>query len=156
MIFCECNTDQFIIEQSGIRLKQIDHSGCKSRVITSVGKASGKVLGMIDEDPGCSFPKEMKKYSRIKTISDLELLIRQGDQDKKIIQIKPRLEVWVLKRAKSMKIKPIDYGLKDHPDELHGINPYKDSRYRKFLVALIGSGDEEIETLKKWLTAAVS
>lgn len=155
MIFIECFPDEFIVKHLGVKRKQIKHSRSKSRVITDVGKESGNALGMVDEDPDSPFPSELNNYKHNQKEGDIVLLIRQGYSNKKIIKLKPRLEAWLYKRARSNKIDPQDYSLPPKANDLHNIPHYeKLPKFKKFLTAITDSGDKEINTLKKWLDMA--
>lgn len=94
------------------------------------------------------------KASQIFEPFRLKLVFRlqeNNDERRRLVQISPDLEGWVLNRARKNKIYPTDYDLPDDPHELHSI-PRLDKRknFQNFLKSLIEK-DEEIVSLKKWL-----
>jgi hypothetical protein len=150
MIFLECNTDEFLIKRLGFSRKQISHQKCKGEVIKRVGKMATAV-GVIDEDKPFGQSNELKKYKEKKSSGNIKLLQRGNDKQKRLIQISPYLEEWLLNRAKRNKIKPKDFNLPDDPKKLHGLTMLeKNKNFREFLQKLIDT-DPEIQTLKKWI-----
>jgi hypothetical protein len=101
-----------------------------------------------DEDPEASPPSILNKYTVAKTKGSIKLL---NNKKRSLIQISPRLEEWLLKRAKINKINPAEFKLPNDPNKLHKI-PHieKNKNYQEFLRKLIAV-DIEIQTLKKWI-----
>jgi hypothetical protein len=154
MIFLECNTDEILIKSLGFSRKQISHQKCKGEVIKRVGKMAIAV-GVIDEDLPFGQPDELKKYKEKKSSGNIKLFQRGNDEQKKLIQISPYLEDWLLNRAKRNKIEPGNFNLPDHPKKLHGLTKLeRNKNFREFLKKLIDA-DTEIQTLKKWIEEAL-
>jgi hypothetical protein len=153
MIFLECYNDEILVKSLGFTNKQISHQKCKGEVVKKVGKSSG-AIGIIDEDKKANEPKEMKNYKEIienKADRTVKLLQKKDDKNKKLVQISPYLEHWLLNRARRNKIKPADFSLPDDPKKLHAIpNLERNKNFQKFLDRLIET-DVEIQTLKKWI-----
>lgn len=150
MIFLECNTDEFLVKSLGFTRKQISHERCKGEVIKKVGKFL-PAIGIIDEDPQSIQPRDMKKYKISQTLTNIKLYIAKNDKQKKIIQISPRLEEWILNRAKSNNINPKDFNLPDNPKRIHNISHLERHKgFREFLEKLIDV-DSEINNLKMWI-----
>ncbi|MDQ1351627.1 MAG: hypothetical protein QG657_1932 [Acidobacteriota bacterium] len=149
MIVVECNADQLLMECMGFPKRQIDHAGCKGKVVNRVKKLP-KAVGIIDEDPGSEQPGELKNYKASKTSGTIKFLENKNDKGKCLIQISPDLEHWVLKRAKANNIKPKDFSLPDNPKDLHSLTGIKKSKYPNFLIRLIDS-DIEIKKMQEWI-----
>lgn len=150
MIIVECYNDESLIKM--IARSKVKHEGGKQRVLERVKKNDkAEVIGIIDEDPDSFQPSELKIYSQKDSKSTIKLLICKNDERRRLIQISPDLEGWILNRARKNRINPTDYGLPDDSHELHSI-PRLDKRknFRKFLKNLV-ERDEEICVLMTWL-----
>lgn len=150
MIFLECNNDELLMKSLGFSRKQISHQRCKGEVVKKVSKKS-TAIGIIDEDSKDNAPNEMKKYREIQRNGDIKLFQRENDKKKKLVQISPYLEHWLLNRGKMNKINPKNFNLPDNPKKLHTFpNLGRNKNFVKFLKKLIDS-DKEIQTLKNWI-----
>lgn len=155
MIAVECYTDEFLVKSMGFSRKQIDHEGGKGKVLEKVKKNPG-VIGIIDEDPQSNQPREMAEYTERDAKDTIKLLARKDDPLKRIIQISPYLEHWLLHRARQNHITPKDFDLPDDPQEIHDITHIeRQSNFQNFLNELIKS-DDEINTLREWLREAIA
>ncbi len=148
MIVIECNNDECFIRAMGFPKKSVRHERGKEGVLERV--ETGKI-GIIDEDPDSRQSPERKKYLVKKSESTITLLVHKDDENKRVIQLTPVLESWLLFRAKQNGISPKAYHLPDDFHELKKI-PRLDSRknFLNFIEKLIEI-DDEIGTLKKWL-----
>lgn len=96
------------------------------------------------------------RFSRIthheaEAAEGLRLLVRQRRGGQRLVVICPRLEDWLIQRARSSGIKPEDYGLPSDPDRLHGIPHYEQKgRFRQFLVELMDR-DHGMSLLRQWV-----
>jgi hypothetical protein len=150
VIIVECYNDESLIKS--IIHSKIKHEGGKQRVLERVKKNNkAEVIGIIDEDPDSFQPSELKEYSPKDSRSAIKLLVCKNDERRRLVQISPDLEGWILNRARKNRIYPTDYGLPDDRHELHSI-PRLDKRinFQNFLKNLIEK-DEEIGILKRWL-----
>lgn len=157
MIFLECNNDEFLIRILGFSRRQIFHVYNKGQVVRRVGKET-RAIGIIDKDLDRDRPKEMKNYIEVEdngTNRDIILFQNKDDKGKRLIQISPYLEGWLLNRAKRNKINPKKFDLPDDPKKLHKTPKLKKNRhFREFLEKLIEK-DSEIKILKKWIEDAL-
>lgn len=157
MIFLECNNDEFLIKSLGFSRKQIFHVYNKGEVVKRVGKAVN-AIGIIDKDLDRDRPKAMSEYIEVKNNranGDIVLLQKKDDKQKKLVQISPYLEHWLLNRAKKNKINPKNFDLPDDPKKLHALTKLESNKkFQKFLGKLIET-DSEIQTLKKWIEDAL-
>ncbi len=79
----------------------------------------------------------------------------KDDASKRLIQISPYLEHWLLDRARQNRIAPKDFGLPSDPKELHSIPHVEmDRNFQGFLNEVVES-DDEIDTLKKWILEVI-
>jgi hypothetical protein len=106
---------------------------------------------MIDEDPGKSQPSERYEYIECERRSTIKLLVKKSDKSKKVIELSPDLEGWILARAKKNQVSPKDYGLPDDPQGLRSPHIEKRKNFRNFMDELVKTDDDEIASLKKWL-----
>jgi hypothetical protein len=154
MIVLECNNDEFFIKKLGFIGRLISHQRCKGEVVKKVGKIS-RAIGIIDEDDRTTEPKEIKKYMEHQAKGSITLFQRRNDKAKRLVQISPYLEHWLLKRARANKINPKDFNLPDNPKRLHDYpNLRRVKNFDKFIKKLIDT-DTEIQTLKKWIEEAL-
>ena len=148
MIIVECYTDEYFVKLLGF--KRIKHEGGKGKVLERVRENPG-TIGMIDEDPNSNQPSERHEYIECERRSTIKLLVKKGDKSKKVIEISPDLEGWILARARKNRVSPKNYGLPDDPQELHSPHMEKNKNFRRFLDELVKTDDDEIDLLKKWL-----
>ncbi len=154
MIIVECNLDEFFIKNIGFSKKKIKHESGKGDVLRIVNKKNN-VIGMIDEDPGKSQPVEMKQYKEKETMHTAKLFERKDDNGKRVIQLSPYLEHWLLLRARKNHISPNDFGLPDDPIELHDMaHIERRINFQNFLNELIKI-DDEIDAIKRWINEAI-
>jgi hypothetical protein len=154
MIVVECDPDEFLMKSMGFSRKKIKHESGKGDVLRTVRK-NQNVIGIIDEDPDSTQPSEIKKFKEKETMRTVKLLVRKDDTEKKLIQISPYLEHWLLDRAKQNQISPNDFGLPEDPKEMHDITHIeRNINFQNFLNELIRV-DDEIDKMKRWINEVV-
>ena len=154
MIIALCYTDEFLVTSIGFPRRRIKHEGGKGKVMEIV-KKKDMAVGIIDEDPYSDQPSYLENYIEKDARSTVKLLIRKDDNSKRLIQISPYLEHWLLDRARQNRISPKDFGLPNDPKELHSIPHVERNRnFHSFLNKLI-EADDEIDTLKKWIMEVI-
>lgn len=130
--------------------KQLLHFGGKYELVKKLKDRVGDV-GMIDEDPGKGQPKDLSSYRQTSTDEGLHLLTRQGSGGQRLVVICPKLEDWLIARAKSSGIRPDKYGLPGDPDRLHSIPRYEQKEgFRRFLAEL-KEKDKGMHLLRLWI-----
>ena len=153
MIIVECYRDREWLYRTGF--SNIRHAHNKGRVLEAVDR-SRKAIGVIDEDPGSGRPKYLKEYEERGTKGGIKLLVKKGDDGKRIIQISPRLEDWLYGIAKRNEISPAGCGLPDDPGRLHSSSLKRDmNEFQRFSIAVNRASDDEIDTFKKWIREAI-
>lgn len=154
MIVVECDTDEFLIRSMGFSRKKIKHEGGKGKVLDAVSKKDN-AIGIIDEDPNKIQPPKLKNYIDKDSRDSIKLLINKQDHKKKVIQISPDLEHWLIQRAQQNRISLKEFNLPENLKEMHDF-PHieKNKTFQMFLEKLIAK-DKEIEILKKWIKEAL-
>lgn len=151
IIIVECNPDEFLVRLLGF--SKIKHAGGKGKVLEKIKENSGSI-GIIDEDPDSRQSKERNEYVEYESVAKVKLLVNKHDESLKVIQISPRLEEWILYRARQNQIYPTTFGLPNDPDDLHTPHIEKRKNFQEFMKKIVEKDDVEISTLKKWLTRA--
>ena len=150
-VLAECYPDVALLGALGVPRKQLRHERCKGEIINRLKKLPG-AIGLVDEDPGSAQPRDLTdSYHEAQAAEGLRLLVRQGKGGQKLVVICPRLEDWLMQRARSSGIKPEDYGLPSDPDRLHGVPRYEQKDgFRQFLVELMDR-DQGMSLLRQWV-----
>lgn len=150
-VLVECNADEVVLRNLGVPKKQLFHFGGKDKLITRLRDMPGAV-GMVDEDPASTQHRDLKaSYRKTDSGEGLQLLVRQGGGDQRLVVICPKLEDWLIKRAESSGIRPEDHGLPSDPDRLHGIPRYEQKEgFRRFLAEL-KEQDKGMHLLRRWV-----
>jgi hypothetical protein len=150
-IAVECYPDEVVMRAVGVPGKQLLHEARKGEVINWLKKNTGAV-GMVDEDPDSSQPRDLSNYQQIDFAEGLRLLVRRGSSCQKLIVVCPRLEEWLYLRAKSSDIQPEKYGLPANSDHLHSIPRYeKKDGFLRFLEELMAK-DKGMRLLRQWIS----
>ncbi len=149
-ILVECYPDEALLRALGVPKKQLRHERCKGEVVKRVLKLD-ETIGLIDEDPGSTQPRDLNNYRVVKTAKGLCLLTRQDDANKRIIMICPRLEDWLLLRAKSININPAEFGLPSQPRHLHSVVRYDRKGGFHRLLAELKERDHGMKLLRQWI-----
>lgn len=149
-VLVECNADEVVLRALGLPRKQLLHFGGKYELVKKL-KDRVHDVGMIDEDPGKLQPKDMSRYRQVDSAEGLRLLIRRGSGGQRLVMICPKLEDWLIARAKSSGIRIEDYGLPRDPDRLHSIPRYEQKPgFLRFLAELI-QRDKDLHLLREWI-----
>lgn len=148
LIIVECNPDEFLVRLLGF--SQIKHGGGKGKVLKKV-KENPEAIGIIDEDPDSIQSKERRDYIEMESGSKIKLLANKNDENKKVIEICPRLEDWILIRARENQISPGDFGLPNDPNDLHFPHIERKRNFQDFMKKVVASNDSEIKMIRKWL-----
>jgi len=149
-ILVECYPDAALLRALGVSKKQLRHERCKGEVVKRVRKFDF-ATGLIDEDPASAQPRDLDNYKQLQAAEGLRLLARRDDKNKRLIIVCPRLEDWLIARAKSSGIRPKDYGLPSDPDKLHSIPRYEQKEgFCRFLVEL-KERDSGMHLLCRWI-----
>ena len=157
MIIVECFKDQALIYRMGFTPDEVGHERGRLRVLGRVEQEQ-KAVGIINEDPSAGQPEYLREYDEKDATGKLKLLIRKDDDGERVIrraiQISPRLEDWLYVVARRNHISPEKFNLPNDPGELHGVPFRGDKNFRRFLIELNKAKDDEISTLKEWISEA--
>ena len=149
-VLVECNADEAVLRALGVSKKQIQHEHCKGEVVKKVRKLDC-AAGLIDEDPASAQPRDLDNYKEVQANEGLRRLVRRDNENKRLVIVCPRLEDWLIQRAKSLGIRPKNYGLPNDPNELHSIPRYEQKEnFRRFLAELI-ERDSGMHLLRQWI-----
>jgi hypothetical protein len=154
MIVVEGKSDKLLVKTMGFSKKVIHRAGSKGNVFKKVRNLP-KAVGIVDEDPNSEQPGELEQYEVIKKADTIKLMGKKNDKDKFLIQISPRFEDWILRRAKENKINPGDFSLPDTPGELHRLTGLENNKkFIDFLTKVINS-DSELKVMKEWIKEVI-
>ena len=154
-VLVECDADEAVLRALGLPRKQLLHFGGKYELVKKL-KERAHDLGMVDEDPGKVQPQDMGSYRQTDSAEGLHLLTRQGSAGQRLVIVCPKLEDWLIQRAKSSGIRPEDYGLPSDPDHLHSIPRYEQKDgFRRFLDEL-NERDKGMHRLRRCICQAES
>lgn len=149
-VLVECYPDAALLRALSVPRKQIGHQSCKGEVVKRVLKLDD-AIGLIDEDPSGTQPRELANYNQIQAAEGLRLLARRDNKNKRLIIVCPRLEEWLITKAKSSGIRPEDYGLPSDADRLHSIPRYDQKEgFSRFLEEL-NKRDKGMDILRRWV-----
>jgi hypothetical protein len=149
-VFVECSADEVVLRSLGVPKKQLFHFGGKDKLITKL-KDMPAAVGMVDEDPASIQHPDLKaSYRKADSGEGLHLLTRQGG-GQRLVVICPKLEDWLIARAKSSGIRPEDYGLPSDPDRLHSIPRYEQKENFLRFLAELKERDKGMHILSEWV-----
>ncbi len=150
----ECYLDGYVIESLGFSPAIIRHQSGKGRVLKLLRKKFGKI-GIVDEDPESSQPRDLENYAVVKKSGNLTFLERTEDKEIKLIRISKYLEDWILKRSLVNNMNINAYGFPNNPKKLHEI-PHIERlpNFQNFLRELIQI-DNEFALLKDWINETI-
>jgi hypothetical protein len=146
-IVLECNPDEALIKVLGYPRRMITHQSSKGEVINYLAR-NPAAIGIVDDDPGSAKPAYLLKFS-------LETEERFGIESYKIaklgtrlIVIKPRLEEWILKQAKDLRIDLKQHAMPANGNDLHKIINTRISRFENMLKEMLDKKSEALTHLK--------
>ena len=151
-VFVECFHDKAVVRSVAVKRQDMRHEHSIGNVMNRLRRMSGEVIGLIDEDPGSGGrPVELQNYEVRQESHQLRLLCHRTDPSKRVIVFCPRLEEWLIARAKVCGVKTGDYGLPDTGRALHH-DPRYDLKpgFHLFLRDLLVK-DAGLRQLKTWL-----
>ena len=146
-----------LLQSLGIPRKGILLFGSKGNVIKKLKDCPGD-MGMVDEDPQSiqTQPHELANYQEVGRSEGLRLLARIGHNKQKLVVLCPRIEDWLIQRAKLSDIDPKQYYLPSTPRELKGLVHYEQKDgFRRFLAEL-KERDKGMHLLSQYILQAKS
>jgi len=156
VIIVECNLDELFIKSLGFSRRSIKHESGKGEVLRRV-RNNPVAIGMIDEDPYSSQPRDMERYEEKEVRGSVKLLGNRNNPKMHLIQVSPILEKWLYERARINRMPMDDYDLPRDPMKLHsysGKQIEKDHNLHRFLRDFI-EGDREAQYVKQWIEEAL-
>jgi len=149
-VLVECDADEVVLRALGLPRKKLLHFGGKYELLKKLKNRANDV-GMVDEDPGRVQPQDMGSYRQMGSAEGLHLLTRRGRGAQRLVVICPKLEDWLIDRAKSSGIRPEDYGIPSDPDHLHSIPRYEHKEGFRRLLAELKEQDKGMHLLRRWI-----
>lgn len=140
-----------LLRSLGIPRKKILLLGPKGNVIKKL-KNLPDYIGMVDEDPHSiqTQSHELANYQEIANDMGLRLLLNKHG-NKKIIILCPKIEDWLLQRAKSSNIDLKHYYLPNNSKELKKITNYDSKDGFKRFLSELKEKDKGMKLLQEWL-----
>ncbi|MBW7990702.1 MAG: hypothetical protein FVQ84_11895 [Planctomycetes bacterium] len=155
-VLVECNADEIVLRNIGVPKKQLFHFGGKDKLINRLRNLPG-AIGVVDEDPASIQHPDLKaSYRQAESAEGLRLLARQGSGCQRLVMICPKLEDWLIQRARLLEIRPEDYGLPSDPDKLHSIPRYERKEGFCRFLAELKERDSGMHLLRRWIFEAES
>ena len=150
-VLVECNADEVVLKNLGVPKKQLFHFGGKDKLINHLKKLP-EAVGVVDEDPASTQHPDLKaSYHQVKSAEGLHLMARQGSGGQRLIVVCPKLEDWLIDRAKISGIQIEMFNLPGDPDRLHSIPRYEQKEgFRRFLEEL-KKQDKGMHLLRQWI-----
>ena len=150
MIAVECFPDEVLVRSLGVPVARVRHSRGSGNVLNDLLRGHA-ALGVIDEDPGKTRPADIGRFVEKERHGSVVLMTGGKHAGGRLVMICPRLEEWLLARAKAAGVNPGDYGLPATTKALRKLGRYeRRPKFRAFLDALLAA-DAEMQALKKWL-----
>ena len=125
--------------------------GAKGNVIKRL-KNHPDDMGMVDEDPNeiQNQSHELDNYKEVAAGEGVRLLHRPGSTGRRLIVLCPRVEDWLLDRAKTCGMEIRQYHLPGAAKELKDLPHYEDKEwFRRFLGEL---SNRNINLLRQWVS----
>lgn len=151
-VFVECYHDMAVARSLGVTKNNLHHAYCKGNVINCLRKITQPAIGLVDADPGKEGrSSELGNYVVKNEAHGLRLLEHRQDRSKRVVEIDPQLEEWLVGRAQAGGIPLAKYGLPGTARDMLR-NPHCDRKpgFQRFLSDLL-TADEGMKTLKTWL-----
>jgi len=147
-VHVECKPDQELVSKLGVTRKFLTHHQGKSRIFNTLRKNKG-LLAIVDEDPGSA---KTRYEVSLKLKKEFEGIKFYTDQSGNIVlELKGKLEDWIIMVCRKQKINILDYGLPEKPNDLHDIINYRLPDFSRLIDDLIKEKNPAVLKLKTWL-----
>jgi hypothetical protein len=151
IVLVECYHDAALARALRVIRRNLCHESGKGNVVKRLDKMDGDAVGLLDADPGATRPRGLGSYEEAERTGRLRLLVRRGDPSKRVVEVGPRLEEWLVVRANASGVNLANHRLPETARELHR-NPRCDRKpgFRGMLTELLET-EPEMQTLRNWL-----
>ena len=141
-----------LLQSLGIPRKAILLAGSKGNVIKRLRDRPGD-RGMVDEDPQSiqTQTHELANYQQVDSNEGLRLLARKGHGNQKLVILCPRIEDWLIQRAKACGIDPTLYYLPGSPKRLKELVHYEEKKGFGRFLAELKERDSGMYLLRRWV-----
>src|SRR5258708_2060966 len=146
-IHVECLPDEALVRKLGFTRKMVTHHAGKSRVLHKLKSVSNQ-LAIVDEDPG-----SVKSDYEKKLIKEIEINGLTFFKDKSgniVIQLKGKLEDWILNQCENCDIKIGDFGFPNNGNKFHDVINLHIPKFEEVVDCLIKKKSAGMIKLKSW------
>lgn len=147
-ILVECKPDfelaNFLKSPKGL---EVIHTGNKSGICVKLIKTTN-LLGLMDEDPVSHQPTYFNELQEEKNAYGVKIFLDKK-RNHKVIVLSPRLEGWIIKRAKNNKLDLEQFGLFNNESELLRHLNQRLPNFKRLLEKLSELNDQGLAFLKK-------
>jgi hypothetical protein len=147
-VHVECKPDELLVSKLGLTREFISHHQGKSRIFSILRKNKG-LLAIVDEDPGSA---KTRYEASLKLIEEFEGIKFYADPSGNIVlELKGKLEDWIIMACRKQKINIPDYGLPEKPNDLHDVINFRLPNFSRLIDDLIKEKNPAVLKLKAWL-----
>lgn len=146
-IVLECNPDEALIKVLGYTRKMITHQSSRGQVINYLER-NPTAVGIVDDDPGSARPTYFSKFSP-ETDGQFDIeSYKIAKLGTRLIVIKPRLEEWILKYAKELKLDLKQHSLPSNGSDLHKVINTRIPRFENMIKEMLNKKSGALNHLK--------
>lgn len=152
IVLVECYNDTALVRALGVQRRNVRHEFSKGNVLNGLRKVASHAAGLIDADPNSeNHPAELSNYRQTENVLGLRLLIHTRESQKKVVEVNPRLEEWLVARAIACNLNLAQqYQLPQTARDIHRIARCDQKPgFQRFLQDLL-KVDKGMKTLKSW------
>ena len=155
MIYVECKPDEILVRQvTGLPRRQVVHEAKGKGGVCNRLTRNRVLVAMVDEDPGATQPRYMKRLSLGSETTDLGLkLYLDRDRNNRIVVLCPKLEDWLLRAAAVSGLSMSAYGLPNRASTLHSVINLDERKIQSLLADLDDARSPRLLELRRLLTA---
>ncbi len=150
MYVVECKPDKVLVVIL-VKRRDIIHAGDKGRVVKYLGKHPNSI-GVVDEDPGASWPGEIREYRELRELQECGIRIfLHRIAGSKLIVLCPRLEEWILEAAKEVSLDVQEFKLSEDPRRLHETINLRTEEFQQLAREMLRRKSRRLSLLKREL-----
>ncbi len=149
MIHVECLPDETLMKCLGFGKKEIMHHYGKSRVLTALSKKENQIA-VVDEDPGQAQHPYFRNFKFKQAQKGLTEYL--DNKNNKLIELKIKLEDWIITDCRNTSIELKKFGLPDKPNDLHDVINNRIQAFQDLIEALLKDKKSAVSALKKCLS----
>src|SRR5208337_3264989 len=112
-IAVECYADEKLVELLAYKNQvHVIHRSGKGNIFNYLRKGTtASAIGLVDEDPDSTQPGDLvKSYEEAESSGNVKRFSHKDKKDISVIMLCPRLEEWIISRAKASGLNLSEYG----------------------------------------------